>query len=323
MDLLNAMRNFTTVVDAGGFSQAAIRLRISKATISQSVKNLEDHLGVRLFNRNTRHVKLTEEGIEYNERCRTMLAEIEQIQLNLMKRKAEAEGRLCVEIPYALGKSYILPHLQEFAKAYPNIETTVLLNPSSGRLIEGGIDIAVQLGTLPSSSLIARRVYRMRHIACASPGYLELAGRPKTPFDLRNHQCIGFWSPEHHRVSDWLFERDNEIIAHAPNGSLHFNSSEAAIELALQGGGVIYMPDLLVRDALRDGRLVSLLPEWSTRERPIYLVYPDKRYMPTKVRAFADFIDAIFRRMAAGEEAPEHPSQSLSPADISSELDVA
>jgi LysR family transcriptional regulator for bpeEF and oprC len=317
------MRNFTTVVDAGGFSQAAIRLRISKATISQSVKNLEGHLGVRLFNRNTRHVRLTEEGVEYDERCRAMLTEVEQIQLNLMKRKSEAEGKLCVEIPYALGKAYILPHLGEFAKAYPNIETTVLLNPSSGRLIEGGIDIAVQLGNLPSSSLIARRIYRMRHIACASPGYLEQFGRPKTPFDLGNHQCIGFWSPEHHRVADWLFERDNEIIAHVPNGSLHFNSSEAAIELALQGGGVVYMPDLLVRDDLRAGRLISLLPEWSTRERPIYLVYPDKRYMPTKVRAFADFIAGIFARMTPDGEAPEHLSESLSPAEVDSELDVA
>ena len=107
MDLLNAMRNFTAVVDAGGFSQAAIRLRISKATISQSVKNLEDHLQVRLFNRNTRHVKLTEEGIEYNERCRSMLEEIDEIQRSLVKKKLEAEGRLCIEIPYALGKSHI------------------------------------------------------------------------------------------------------------------------------------------------------------------------------------------------------------------------
>lgn len=317
MDLLNAMRNFTTVVDAGGFSQAAIRLRISKATISQSVKNLEDHLEVRLFNRNTRHVKLTEEGAEYNERCRAMLSEIEQIQRNLMKRKSEAEGRLCVEIPYALGKAYILPYLHEFAETYPNIETTVLLNPSSGGLIEGGIDIAVQLGDLPSSSLIARRVFRMRHIACATPSYLAENGTPKTPFDLRKHKCIGFWSPLHRRVTDWQFERDNEIITHAPSGSLHFNSSEACIELALQGGGIVYMPDLIVRNELREARLVPLLEEWATRDRPIYIVYPDKRYMPMKVRAFAGFIDAIFSRM----EAPEHSPRSASPA-IQSELDV-
>ena len=312
MDLLNAMRNFTAVVDAGGFSQAAIRLRISKATISQSVKNLEDHLQVRLFNRNTRHVKLTEEGIEYNERCRSMLEEIDEIQRSLVKRKLEAEGRLCVEIPYALGKSHILPHLGEFTRTYPSLETTVLLNPSSGRLIEDGIDVAVQLGSLPSSSLIARRIYSMTHITCASPAYLKKSGRPKTPADLKDHQCIGFWSLTNHRVSDWTFERSNEIVTHVPKGALHFNSSEAAIEMALADGGIIYMPDLLVRDHIRAGRLVPLLREWSTRERPIYLVYPDKRYVPMKVRAFASFIESIFARL----DSAAAPERSIAPEPV-------
>jgi LysR family transcriptional regulator for bpeEF and oprC len=313
MDLLNAMRNFTAVVDAGGFSQAAIRLRISKATISQSVKNLEDHLEVRLFNRNTRHVKLTEEGMEYNERCRSMLTEIDEIQRNLLKKKSEVEGKLCVEIPYALGKSYILPHLREFAETYPNLEMTVLLNPSSGCLIENGIDVAVQLGSLPSSSLIARRVYNMDQVACASPGYLKQFGYPKTPSDLQKHRCIGFWSSTHHRLSDWLFEKDKEIVTHIPKGSLHFNSSEAALDAAIADGGIVYMPDLLVRDDLREGRLVRLLTDWSTRERPIYLVYPDRRYMPMKVRAFARFIEALFTRL-------DSRAANLGQIDVSEEM---
>jgi LysR family transcriptional regulator for bpeEF and oprC len=297
MDLLNAMRNFTAVVDAKSFSQAAARLRISNAAISQSVKNLEDHLGVRLLSRNTRHVTLTDEGTRYDQRCRTALAEIDEIQRTLVQGKDQVGGRLCVEMPYALGKSYILPHLREFTQAYPSLEVTVLLNPGSGRLIEEGIDVAVQLGTLPSSSLISRRVHRMHHLACASPEYLSRNRVPRSPLELKSHSCIGFWSPNTRRLSDWLFERQNEIVSHTPCGSIHFNSSEAAIELARDGAGIIYMPDLLVREDLRCGRLVRLLDGWSTLERPIYLVYPEKRHLPAKVRAFSDFIDRVFMRL--------------------------
>jgi LysR family transcriptional regulator for bpeEF and oprC len=309
VDLLNAMRNFTAIVEAGSFSHAAVRLRISNATISQSIKNLEDHLGVRLLSRNTRHVKLTEEGMRYNERCRLLLAEIDDIELTLGRSKDEAVGRLCVEIPYALGKSYILPHLPDFTKAYPGIEMTVLLNPSSGRLIEDGIDVALQLGTLASSSLIARRVHSMRHLPCAAPSYVSQHGAPRHPLDLKAHQCIGFWSPNARRVADWPFERDNDLITHTPRGTVHFNSSEAAIELAREGAGIVYMPDLLVEEDLRAGRLVRLLDEWSTLERPLYLVYPDKRYRPTKVRAFSEFIEGIFEGLQARPAARGGPSR--------------
>jgi LysR family transcriptional regulator for bpeEF and oprC len=301
MNLLNAMRTFTAVVDAKSFSQAAMRLRLSNATVSQSVKNLEDHLGVRLLNRNTRRVTLTDEGMRYDERCRTALAEIEEIQSSLVESRHQACGRLCVEMPYALGKAYILPHLGAFTEAHPRLEVTVLLNPVSGRVIEEGIDAAVQLGSLPTSSLISRRIYATDHVACAAPSYLARRGIQQTPQDLRNHVCIGFWSPSTHKVADWLFHRGNETVAHTPRGPLHFNSSEAAIEMAQQGAGIVYMPDLLVRDRLRDGRLAPLLPGWRTLERPVYLVYPEKRHLPAKVRAFADFLDRIFADIASQE----------------------
>lgn len=301
MDLLNAMRNFTAVVDSKSFSQAAMRLRLSNATVSQSVKNLEGHLGVRLLNRNTRRVTLTDEGMRYDERCRTALAEIEEIQSSLVESRHQACGRLCIELPYALGKAYILRHLGAFTEAHPRLEMTVLLNPVSGRVIEEGIDAAVQLGSLPSSSLISRRIYTTDHVACAAPAYLARRGIPQTPQQLRDHVCVGFWSPSTHRVADWLFRRGDETFAHTPRGPLQFNSSEAAIELAQQGGGIVYMPDLLVRDHLRDGRLVSLLRGWRTLERPVYLVYPEKRHLPAKVRAFSDFLDRIFADIAGQE----------------------
>ena len=298
MDLLNAMRNFTAVVDAKSFSQAAMRLRLSNATVSQSVKNLEDHLGVRLLNRNTRRVTLTDEGMRYDERCRTALAEIDEIRSSLVESRHQACGRLCIELPYALGKAFILPHLGAFIEAHPRLEVTVLLNPVSGRVIEEGIDAAVQLGSLPSSSLISRRIYATDHLACAAPAYLARRGIPQTPQQLRDHVCIGFWSPSTHKVADWPFQHGDESVAHMPRGPLHFNSSEAAIELAQQGRGIVYMPELLVRDQLRDGRLVALLPGWRTLERPVYLVYPEKRHLPAKVRAFSDFLDRIFADIA-------------------------
>jgi LysR family transcriptional regulator for bpeEF and oprC len=305
MDLLTAMRNFTAVVDSRSFSQAAARLRISNATISQSVRNLEDHLGVRLLDRNTRHVSLTDEGLRYDQKCRAALAEIEAIERSLVQGKDQVVGRLCVELPYALGKSYILPHLQSFTAAHPNLEVTVLLNPGSGRLIEAGIDMAVQLGTLPSSSLISRRVHRMHHLACAAPAYLARHGTPLSPSELKAHACIGFWSPNARRLIDWQFERQNEIVSHTPSGPVHFNSSEAAIALARDGAGIVYMPDLLLRDDLAAGRLVRLLDGWSTLERPVYVVTPERRHVPAKVRAFAAFIDQIFAQLPG--TAPSSP----------------
>ena len=294
MDLLNAMRTFTAVADAKSFSGAAMRLRLSNATVSQSVKNLEDHLGVRLLNRNTRHVTLTDEGTRYDERCRMALAEIEEIQATLVHSKEAPCGRLCVEVPYALGKAYILPHLGAFSAAHPQLEVTVLLNPVSGRVIEDGIDAAIQLGSLPSSSLISRRVYRTHHLACAAPAYLEQHGMPDHPTALKALTCVGFWSPTTRKVTDWQFERDGECVVHTPRGPLHFNSSEAAIALALDGSGMVYMPDLLVCEHLASGRLVQVFPGWRTLERPVFLVYPEKRHMPAKVRAFATFVEDVF-----------------------------
>ena len=299
MDLLNAMRNFTAVVDSKSFSQAAARRRLSNAAVSQSIKNLEDHLGVRLLNRNTRAVTLTDEGLRYDERCRTALAEIEEIQSALIQTKDRVFGRLCVEMPYALAKAYILPRLPEFNAAYPKLELTVLLNPVSGRVIDEGIDVAIQLGALPPSRLISRKVHAMRHIACAAPAYLREHGVPATPEQLAAHCCIGFWSPHTHRVVDWPFERGGQRHLHRPCGPVHFNSSEAAIVLAREAAGIVYMPDLLVSDDFRDGRLCGLLDGWTTLERPIYVVYPEKRHLPAKVRAFADFIAELFAALPA------------------------
>ncbi|GAC1339160.1 MAG: LysR family transcriptional regulator [Acetobacteraceae bacterium] len=294
MDLLNAMRNFTAVVDARSFSHAAVRRRLSNAAVSQSIKNLEDHLGVRLLNRNTRAVTLTDEGQRYDERCRTALAEIEAIQSAFVQGKEPVCGRLCIEVPYAIGKATILPHLARFTDAHPGLELTVLLNSASGRVIEEGIDVAVQLGTLASSTLISRKVYAFRHLACATPTYLRAHGSPASPAELRSHRCIGFWSPHTHKVADWVFVREGEQVVHKPQGPVHFNSSEAVLERARAHGGIVYLPDLLVRDHLRGGDLVALLEGWSTLERPVHVVFPAKRHLPAKVRAFADFIGDLF-----------------------------
>lgn len=298
MDLLNAMRNFTAVVDAGSFSQAAAQRRLSNATISQSIKNLEDHLGVRLLNRNTRCVTLTDEGMLYEHRCRAALAEIEEIQQQLLGGRERVSGRLRVEMPYALGKSFVLPRLGEFIDAFPEVELTVLLNPVSGRVVEEGIDVAIQLGAIPSSALIARRIHTTRHLACATPGYLRNHCAPSQPGELEAHRCIGFWSQHTHRMLEWTFERDKTRIVHKPAGPLHFNSSEAVIEAAYRDLGIIYLPDLLVHDDLRTGRLTALLDGWTTLERPVYVVFPEKRHLPAKVRAFADFVAGIFADLA-------------------------
>lgn len=297
MDLLTSMRHFVAVVETGSFSQAAKRLGVANATVTQSIKNLEDHLGVRLINRTTRRMNLTWEGGIYEQRCRAMLADLEDIERTLAKAAAAPRGRLTVEMPAAIGQALIVPALVEFARAYPDVQTVVLLNPGSSSLVEDGIDVALQLSDLENSSLIARKVHTLRHVACASPGYIDAEGDPSHPDELQRLSCLGFYGPRTGKPLEWTFHRDGNTVSHVPAGPFHSNSSDALINVAIRDGGIVYMPDALVHRHLLSGRLVEVLSGWETLERSLFLVYPDRKNLPAKVQAFARFVEQIFENI--------------------------
>jgi LysR family transcriptional regulator, regulator for bpeEF and oprC len=298
MDRLAAMRNFVAVVETGGFSRAAKKLAVANATITESIKNLEKHLGVRLLDRTTRHTGPTWEGRIYYDRCRALIAEVDELEITLGESSSTPRGQLRVEVPAALGHAYIVPALPRFAAQYPEIHTTVLLNPDPAGLVESGIDLAVQLGELKDSRLVARRVYQARHIACAAPRLLARHGPPRHPRDLRSMNCLGFYAAHSGRILEWQFRKRRQVWKFTPDGNLLFNSSEALIDVATRGGGVIYMLDILIQPAVAAGKLKPLFTDWETLNRPVFVVHPHKRHVPAKVRVFADFIESLFRESA-------------------------
>lgn len=293
MDRLAAMRTFVAVVEAGGFSRAAQKLGLANASVTEAVKNLEEHLGVQLLNRTTRSVRPTYEGAAYFSRCQSLLAEMEEIEGMISESQSTPRGRLVFEVPAGLGHLFVVPALQRFASENPDIKVVILLDPGPKRLVEGGIDIALQLGDLKDSNLISRKICYTKYVVCASPEYVSGHGVPQHPSELKDKNCMGFFAPHSGRIVEWQFSKGTKAINHIPAGTPNFNSSLALIDMAQRGAGIIYTLDLLVRAHLRDGRLIQLLPEWRTIRRPLYLVYPQKRYLPSKVRTFIKFIESL------------------------------
>jgi DNA-binding transcriptional LysR family regulator len=295
MDQLSAMRVFVRVVEHGSFSQAANLLRHSNSSVTDAVMRLEKHLGVRLLNRTTRRVSPTWEGQQYYQQVKLMLAELDSLESAIGDMRLTPRGRLTVEIPIALGMAYIVPALPEFAAAYPLLEICVLFTPrptSSGTKA----DLALRLGELADSDAIAKKICELRHLACATPDYLAQHGEPHHPNELGRHNCLGFFSPEERAPREWLFENGQESVRHAPVGNLQLNSSEALIELASHGAGIIYLPDLLVQRAIQKGAMRAILPDWDTLHLPLYLVQPHKRYSSAKVQVFGEFLEKLFAR---------------------------
>ena len=304
MDRLQAMEVFVAVVDAGSFTQAARRLKLSNANVSTLVRNLEDHLGVRLLNRTTRRMHLTDDGTAYYERCRRILADVEETESALARSRTQPEGMLRVDLPTAFTRLYFIPALPEFLDQYPDLRITVTMTDRRSDLIEMGVDAALRTGALEDSTLVARRVYDARYVACASPDFIARFGEPKSPRDLARFRCLGFHSPNTEQVSPWRFERNGANYVHAPDGRININSADALVEAALYGEGIIYLLDVSLSSALTAGRLRALLPDWKTPTVPWSVVYPQTRHLSAKVRAFADFVAGMF-------PLPAHNSRGL------------
>ncbi len=292
------MRIFVAVVENSSFSRAAKKLTLGNPAVSESIKNLEKILGVRLLDRTTRRMNPTAEGTLYYERCRTVLADIDEIELALSETRAIPRGRLRVAVPAALGHAYIVPALAEFAARYPDLRTTVLLDAGPTSPLESGVDVAMQLGQLKDSRVIARRIYQAKHVACAAPALLARQGEPRHPKDLHAMNCLGFYAPNTGRLLEWHFRKGTETWDHVPAGNLLLNSSEALIDLAVRGTGVIYMLDVLIRPAVSAGALKPILTDWTTLARPLFLVHSHKQHVPAKVRVFEDFMERLFARLA-------------------------
>ena len=286
------MAVFVRVVATGSLSAAARELSLSPAMISRRLAALESRLGVRLVNRTTRSLHLTDEGASYYESCTRVLAEIEQADAEVSAARQEPQGTLRVALPASFGNQYVAPLVPEFAARYPAVQLSLSLSDRNVSLVEEGFDLAIRIASLADSSLAARKLAPNRRVVCASPAYLERHGSPRTPQDLAAHNCLlaGDFS------GTWEYKGpDGRADTVRVSGRYVCDNWEVLREWALAGLGVALKSTWDVRRHLEEGSLVSLLPGYSFHsDVAIYALYPHRRHLPAKTRAFIDFLVASF-----------------------------
>jgi DNA-binding transcriptional LysR family regulator len=287
MDRLEAMSIFLAVVEAGSLSGAARRQKTPLATVSRKISELESHLQTKLFNRSTHKVVLTEAGSSYVVACKRILADVMEAERAVSGEYAAATGGLTVTAPVGLGRAYLIPILAEFLKVYPEIDVELVLNDRIMSLPEEQIDVALRMGLLPDSSLMALRLGGIRRIFCASPTYLAARGTPRTPNDLAGHDCVSY--PSLLSPDVWTFAGDESNLAVRVHSRLVVSNAEAACDAARAGIGITAAFSYLVESALKAGTLTTLLDEFQPPAWPVSLVYMAGRFLPIKLRAFLDF----------------------------------
>jgi len=300
MDAITRMRCYIQVVDNKGFSAAARAMGRSKALVSKYVGELEEELGVRLLNRTTRQVSMTEVGAAYYKEAVEILQRIDDLQASVQSTHHEARGRLRVSAPRSMGDGLINRAIMEFMVAEPEITLDLHLEDRFVDLVEEGFDVAVRVTHLEDSSLIARKIAPFRGVVCASPSVVEQFGAPKVPADLAARPCIV--DTNYRYKSNWNFSVGNERISVPVKGRVEVNSASAARDAALCDLGFLRTPYVFVHDDVRAGRLQLVLENFETSGEGIYAVYPHRRHLTGKVRAFVDFLVAWFaERKNAGE----------------------
>jgi DNA-binding transcriptional LysR family regulator len=283
------MTAFVRAVELGGFSTAARDLGLTPSAISKLVTRLEDRLGVRLLNRTTRRLALTPEGEAYFHRSQRILSDIVEAENEVASFRAQPRGLLRVNVGTAFGMHQLSPALPDFLARHPEIRIELTITDRVVDLIEEGADVAIRLGALGDSSLIARKICDLERVVCASPAYLRCHGMPRKPEDLLAHNCLAVdYAPNLRR---WPFETKDGVRHVEVNGNVSANNADALLRLALLGVGVIRLSDAIVGEALRDGRLVPLLTEVHHSEPlPLHAVYPQGRHRSPRVAAMVEFL---------------------------------
>lgn len=293
MDRLDAMTVLLAVVEARSFSAAARRLDMPLATVSRKVNELETYLKTRLLHRTTRQLSLTEAGQSYVAACRRVLEDIGEAERAATGEYASPKGDLTVTTPVVFGRIYVVPLVSEFLALYPDINIRLTLADRVAHLMEERIDVAVRIGVLPDSALVATRVGTIRRVICASPAYLAAHGNPEHPNDLTEHQCITFEGLS--SASSWTFNARPSRIAVPVRTRLVVNTAEAAIAAATCGLGLTNVLSYQVADAVRRGSLQVVLEQFELEDWPIHLVHAGQAPLPLKLRAFLDFITPRLR----------------------------
>lgn len=292
MDQLRQMSIFAKVAETGSFSATARALGVSNSVVSKYVSGLEEKLGVTLIQRNTRRLVLTDIGLGYLDRCRRILSDVEEADLAATNEHAQPRGTLRINSALSFGLRHLGPAISQYGSAYPDVTVEIVLDDRRVDIMEEAYDLAIRIGELEDSSLIARRFASVRRHCLAAPSYLEKHGTPSHPRELEDHNCLiygrGGW------VEPWLVEGpDGEILIDS-KGNLFCNAGDLLLEAAVEGAGIISMPDFIVWDSVKDGKLIPILKDYLFPEVGVYAVYPPTRHLSAKIRTFVDHVVDYF-----------------------------
>lgn len=291
MDKLNAISVFCKVVETQSFTQAAAQQNISVAMASKLVSQLEEQLKTRLLQRTTRKISPTEAGLLYYQHCKPILVELEDAESSISNLSTSLQGTLTVSVPRDFGLLFITPNLSEFIQTHPNLHMEIEFNDRLVDLVAEGYDIALRIGALQDSSLVAKRIASVSTLLVASPAYLAKHGTPTSPEALQHHDCLLYKAAGNQIY--WEFHDGKHIQRLKMRSKLVCNNGLTLAELAKSGLGIINTPRFFVDQALRTGELVEILPEYHQQKLDIHLVYPHRRHLPAKTKAFITFIQGL------------------------------
>jgi DNA-binding transcriptional LysR family regulator len=286
MDKLRAMTTFARIVDKGSLTAAAADLGTSLPSVVRMLASLERELGATLLHRTTRRIRLTDEGRQYHEHCRIILGQLREAEATLASRRLEPHGKLTVTASVMFGRRYVTPIMNEFARRYPKLSVELLFVDRVVNLIEEGIDVALRIGPLQDSSLVAIPVGRVRRVVCASPKYLRAHGMPRRPEDVRAHRCVRFTglAPR----SEWPFRADARALSIPIESVVTCNQVDAALDACVAGLGLGSFLSYMTAPAHRARRLRYVLEKFETEPLAVHVVYPHSRILSANVRTFVD-----------------------------------
>lgn len=287
MDRLHELEVFVAVADAGSFAKAGNRLRLSPPAVTRAISALENRLGTRVFNRTTRSLTITDVGQRFLEHARRLLADLDSAEKEAVGETSAPQGHLTITASVTFGRLILTPIVCAFLSEFPRTSVSMLLLDRIANLVEEGIDLAVRIGPLPDSSLVAKKIGTVRRMLVASPDYLARRGAPQSPIDIRSHSMIAFTGLMASR--EWRFRdgRDGGSVSVAPR--LEINDAASSIAAAEAGDGITAALSYMVADKIREGRLVSVLDSFTSPLTPVHLVYPQNRLISPKLRACVDF----------------------------------
>ncbi len=299
MDFVDQLRVFQRVAGSGGFAAAANQLNLPRPTVTLAIQQLEARLGVRLFNRTTRRVRLTDDGERLLERAAALVADVEEMEAQFRPAAASLSGRLRVDLPSRIARRLVAPRLPAFFLRHPELRLELGSSDRALDLVHEGIDCALRVGELSASSLVARPLGALAQVQCASPAYLARFGTPASPADLDQHHAVNYASPSSGQVAPWEWLEGEQTRSRAMAGSVTVNNAETYIACALAGLGLIQVPAYDVREHLAAGELVEVLAPWPAPALPMQLVYPHRRHLSQRVRAFGDWLAELLAQACA------------------------